>query len=196
MLQMQAWRPTITRAASGAINHRVPDPFERLFLQEYPKVVAIAYRVLADRTAAEDVAQEVFLKSHRRHAPDSERASGWLHAAAVHSALNVIRGDRRRAQRETAHALDPARPAILSPEHIVEDAEQRREVRRALMRLPERTAAVLMLRHSGLSYAEVATALGIKVGNVGTLLRRAEEALRKEVNRATPEGRNAASDLR
>ena len=187
MLQMEAWRPTVTRAALGAINHRVPDPFERLFLQEYPKVLAIAYRVLADRPAAEDVAQEVFLKFHRSHSPDSERASGWLHSAAVHSALNVIRGERRRAQRETAHALDPARPTIANPERLVEEAEQRREVRRALSRLPQRTAAVLMLRHSGLSYAEVATALGIKVGNVGTLLRRAEEALRKEVQRATPE---------
>jgi RNA polymerase sigma-70 factor (ECF subfamily) len=187
MLQMEAWRPTVTRAALGAINHRVPDPFERLFLQEYPKVLAIAYRVLADRPAAEDVAQEVFLKFHRSHSPDSERASGWLHSAAVHSALNVIRGDRRRGQRETAHALDPARPADANPERLVEEAEQRREVRRALNRLPQRTAAVLMLRHSGLSYAEVATALGIKVGNVGTLLRRAEEAMRKEVNRATPE---------
>src|SRR3989454_12853238 len=132
MLQMEAWRPAVTRAPVGAINRRAPDPFERLFLEEYPKVVAIAYRVLADRPAAEDVAQEVFLKFHRSYSPDSERASGWLHSAAVHSALNVIRGDRRRAQRETAHALDPARPSILSPERIVEDAEQRREVRRAL----------------------------------------------------------------
>ena len=187
MLQMQAWRPSVTRAPLSAINQRVPDPFERLFLQEYPKVVAIAYRVLADRPAAEDVAQEVFLKFHRSYPPDSERASGWLHSAAVHSALNVIRGERRRAQRETAHALDPGRPTIASPERLVEEAEQRREVRRALSRLPQRTAAVLMLRHSGLSYAEIATALRIKVGNVGTLLRRAEEALRKEVNRATPE---------
>jgi RNA polymerase sigma factor (sigma-70 family) len=70
---------------------------------------------------------------------------------------------------------------------LVVEAESRREVRRALSRLPQRTAALLMLRYSGLSYAEVATALGMKVGNVGTLLRRAEEALRKEVNRATPE---------
>ena len=187
MLQIQAWRPTVTRAVRAAISQRVPDAFERLFLEEYPKVVAIAYRVLADRAAAEDVAQEVFLKFHRTQSPDSERASGWLHAAAVHSALNVIRGDRRRAQRETAHALDPARSTVASPERLVEEAEQRREVRQALSRLPERTAAVLMLRHSGLSYAEVATALRMKVGNVGTLLRRAEEALRKEVNRATPE---------
>ena len=184
---MEAWRPTVTRAPVVAINQRVPDPFERLFLQEYSKVVAIAYRVLADRPAAEDVAQEVFMKFHRSHSPDSERASGWLHSAAVHSALNLIRGERRRALRETAHALDPVQTPVESPERLVEQAEQRREVRRALSRLPQRTAALLMLRHSGLSYAEVATAMGMKVGNVGTLLRRAEEALRKEVNRATPE---------
>jgi RNA polymerase sigma-70 factor (ECF subfamily) len=187
MLHAQAWQPIVTRTPLEAIRQRVPDPFERLFLEEYPKVVAIAYRVLADRPAAEDVAQEVFLKFHRSHSPDSERAAGWLHAAAVHSALNVIRGERRRAQRETAHALDPAQTPVANPERLVVEAEQRREVHRALSRLPQRTAAVLMLRHSGLSYAEVATALGIKVGNVGTLLRRAEEALRKEVNRATPE---------
>jgi RNA polymerase sigma factor (sigma-70 family) len=187
MLQIEAWRPTVTRTPARAVNQFVPDPFERLFYEEYPKVVAIAYRVLADRMAAEDVAQDVFIKFHRRLSPDSERAAGWLHAAAVHSALNVIRGERRRAQRETAHALDPAHSPVASPERLVEEAAVRREVRQALRKLPQRTAALLMLRYSGLSYAEVATALRIKVGNVGTLLRRAEEALRKEVNRATPE---------
>src|SRR6266850_6273227 len=186
MLQIEAWRPTVTRTPARAVSPLVSDPFERLFLEEYPKVVAIAYRVLADRGAAEDVAQEVFLKFHRRLSPDSDRAAGWLHAAAVHTALNVIRGERRRAQRETAHALDPAQPLATNPERLVEEAAVRREVCQALRKLPQRTAALLVLRYSGLSYAEVATALGMKVGNVGTLLRRAEEALRKEVNRATP----------
>jgi RNA polymerase sigma-70 factor (ECF subfamily) len=187
MLQIEAWRPRVTRTPAGAVSQLVPDPFERLFLEEYPKVVAIAYRVLADRSAAEDVAQDVFIQFHRRVSPGDERAAGWLHAAAVHAALNVIRGERRRAQRETAHAVDPSQPPVANPERLVVEAESRREVRRALSRLPQRTAALLMLRYSGLSYAEVATALGMKVGNVGTLLRRAEEALRKEVNRATPE---------
>src|SRR5919206_2352453 len=104
MLDAHAWRPTVTQAPLAAIKQRVRDPFERLFLQEYPKVVAIAYKVLADPAAAEDVAQEVFLKFHRSLSPNSERASGWLHAAAVHSALNMIRGERRRTLRETAHA--------------------------------------------------------------------------------------------
>jgi RNA polymerase sigma-70 factor (ECF subfamily) len=187
MLYAQAWRRPVTPMPLKAVNTSVPDPFERLFLDEYPKVVAIAYKVLADRTAAEDVAQEVFLKFYRSLSPDSERASGWLHAAAVHSALNVIRGERRRSQRETAHVRDTVDSQIANPEGIVEAAEQRREVRRVLARLPERTASVLLLRHSGLSYAEVASALGLKVGNVGTVLRRAEEALRKEVMHAPSE---------
>src|ERR671936_1160989 len=126
MLRAEVWRPAVTAAPRITIKQRVPDPFERLFLQEYPRVVAIAYRVLADRSAAEDVAQEVFIKFHRSLSPDSERASGWLHAAAVHSALNVIRGERRRAQRETIHARDAAQFAIANPEDVVEEAERRR----------------------------------------------------------------------
>src|SRR2546423_263481 len=126
MLQLDAWRRSLQPAALSPVNYRAADPFERLFVQEYAKVVAIAYRVLADRTAAEDVAQEVFLKFHRSFNPDSERASGWLHAAAVHSALNVIRGERRRAQRETAHALDRSLTAGSAPGHLGGAAGQRR----------------------------------------------------------------------
>jgi RNA polymerase sigma-70 factor (ECF subfamily) len=71
------------------------------------------------------------------------------------------------------------------PEETVLDAEARIEVRRALSRLPRRAAAVLVLRHNGLSYAEVAEAMNVKVGHVGTMLRRAESALRKELQNAS-----------
>src|SRR2546426_4846210 len=167
MLQLDAWRRSLPPATLSAVNHRAADPFERLFVQEYPKVVAIAYRVLADRTAAEDVAQEVFLKFHRSFSPDSERASGWLHAAAVHSALNVIRGERRRAQRESAHALDPVQTSIANPEKVIEDAEGRREVRRPLRPLPGRPPAAPFVSHRGLACSEVGPAPGCKVWNGG-----------------------------
>src|SRR5207249_3848053 len=71
-------------------------------------------------------------------------------------------------------------PAEASYE-AAEAGERRRAVRQALRRLPERSASVLVLRYSGLSYAEVAEALGVGVGQIGTLLRRAEERLRKEL---------------
>jgi RNA polymerase sigma-70 factor (ECF subfamily) len=72
----------------------------------------------------------------------------------------------------------------VDPAVAVERADDGRLLRAALSRLPRRAATVLVLRHSGLSYAEVASAMGVKQGDVGTMVRRAESALRKEVERA------------
>ena len=154
-------------------------------MAEYGKVVAIANRVLADRIEAEDVAQEVFLDFHRKHRADVAYAPAWLHRAAVHVALNRIRSRKRRERRELADARGEDRPAV-DPQQVVEAQEDRRLVRQALHRLPQKPASVLALRYSGLSYVEVGAALGVGAGQVGTLLRRAEQALRKEMNRATP----------
>jgi RNA polymerase sigma-70 factor (ECF subfamily) len=166
-------------------------PFERLFRAEYPTVVAVAYRVLADAHEAEDVAQEVFCQFYRRHSPDAPWAAPWLYRAAAHMALNRIRGNRRRASRESREAVQSGRlhdaaAVSLDPQEAVQRDEQRDEVRAALARLPERSAALLALRYSGLSYGEVAAALDVPVGQIGTLLRRAEAAFRKEMTRATP----------
>jgi RNA polymerase sigma factor (sigma-70 family) len=159
--------------------------FAQLFEAEYRRVVSIAYRVLADAAEAEDVAQEVFVAFHRRHDPDAPYAAAWLHAAAAHAALNAARGNRRRRSREAAHAAHE-RDAVIDPVREAEAGETRREVRAALARLGSKKASVLALRYSGLSYAEVAAALGVQVGQIGTLLRRAEAALRKEMTRGTP----------
>lgn len=160
------------------------EPFERLFMTEYGKVVAVANRVLADRAEAEDVAQEVFLDFHRRHRPESSYAPAWLHRAAVHTALNRIRSRRRRERREQTDSRTRDQP-VVDPQQVVEIEEDRRMVREALTRLPAKSASVLALRYSGLSYVEVGAALGVGSGQVGTLLRRAEQALRKEMTRAT-----------
>jgi RNA polymerase sigma-70 factor (ECF subfamily) len=79
------------------------------------------------------------------------------------------------ALRRDEAAPDPARAA--------ETAETRSEVRAALARLPDRSGALLALRYSGLSYEEIAAALGLRKSSIGTLLSRAEEAFRKEVTK-------------
>jgi RNA polymerase sigma-70 factor (ECF subfamily) len=99
----------------------------------------------------------------------------------VHTALNTLRGERRRVRRDQSLRAVQALP---SAEESVIDRESRAELRRALGRLPHRSAAVVVMRHGGMSYAEIAAALGVKVGHVGTMLRRAESALCKEMNRA------------
>jgi RNA polymerase sigma-70 factor (ECF subfamily) len=160
------------------------ETFEALFNAEYGRVAGIANRVLGDAHEAEDVAQEVFIDFHRLHSASAQYAPAWLHRAAAHTALNRLRGARRRQRRELAQATEEG-TRILDPQKQAEVNEDRREVRRALARLAPKPAAVLVLRASGLSYAEVAQALGVGIGQVGTLLRRAESALRKEVIRGT-----------
>jgi RNA polymerase sigma-70 factor (ECF subfamily) len=159
--------------------------FERFFRAHYPAVVRIALGVTGDAQAAQDVAQDVFITALRRF-PDPDRAdsaAAWVRAAAAHAALNSIRGERRRDRRQQ---LSGAEVAPMGPEETVLDQESRAEVREALRRLPRRSAAVLVLRHSGLSYAEVAEALNVTTGQVGTMLRRAESALRKELHDDAP----------
>ena len=156
--------------------------FEFFFRGHYRAVVRLAESVVRDPQRAQDVAQEVFVDAYRRFPGDYEQAAGWVRVAAVHTALNVLRGERRRDRRQL---LAPVVAPLPSPEDTVIEQESRSDVRRVLRRLPRRSAAVLVMRHGGMSYAEIAETLGVKVGHVGTLLRRAESALRKEMDRET-----------
>jgi RNA polymerase sigma-70 factor (ECF subfamily) len=152
-----------------------------VFRREYPRVVDVAARVLGSRDSAEDVAQEVFLSFGRSAVPAAE-AGGWLSVAAAHTALNVLRSGRRRVSREES-AASAEDPVVSDVVDVVVTREERSQVRAALARLPRTQAVALVLRHSGLSYADVAAALDLSPTSVGTTVRRAESALRKELNR-------------
>jgi RNA polymerase sigma-70 factor, ECF subfamily len=96
---------------------------------------------------------------------------------AVNLGYNALRSSRRRQEYE----MQSGRAALLAqpapePQAAAETSEQRAAVRGVLQRLPERQAKLLVLRHSGLSYKEIAAALKISAASVGTLLVRAEEA--------------------
>lgn len=130
------------------------------------------------------MAQEVFVDFHRLHLPEAAYAGPWLHRAAANTALNAVRSRSRRARREATYgAIQGSRSA--DPAEAAETADERKRVRAALARLPKKSATVLALRYGGLSYAEVASALGVNIGQIGTLLRRAEAALRREMEHAT-----------
>jgi RNA polymerase sigma factor (sigma-70 family) len=168
-------------AVSGSDRGAVRADLDEVFRREYRRVVAVAARVLGSRDQAEDVAQEVFLSFSRSSVPAGE-AAGWLSVAAAHTALNLLRSGRRRASREeTAAGTDDA--VVSDVADTVVTLEERSRVRAALAELPRKQAMALVLRHSGLSYADVAAALDLSPGSVGTTVRRAESALRKELNR-------------
>jgi RNA polymerase sigma-70 factor (ECF subfamily) len=64
---------------------------------------------------------------------------------------------------------------------VAAERAEREAVRSVLSRLPRKQASVLVLRHSGLSYQEISSAVGMSAGSVGTTLRRAEATMRKEL---------------
>ncbi len=173
--------PVSGSSARGALRADLDVVFRR----EYRQVVGVAARVLGSTDQAEDVAQEVFLSFARSSVPADE-AGGWLTVAATHTALNLLRSGRRRSARE--EAADDGQPLVPDVADLVITRDERSSVRAALARLPHKQAAALVLRHSGLSYAEVAAALDMSPGSVGTTVRRAESVLLKELNRhASPE---------
>ena len=168
-------------AVSASLRGAVRADLDEIFRRDYQRVVGVAARVLGSRDHAEDVAQDVFLAFGRSSVPAGE-ARGWLSVAAAHTALNLLRSGRRRASREQTAAA--AHDAVVSDvAEAVVTLEERSRVRAALAGLPRKQAVALVLRHSGLSYADIAAALDMSPGSVGTTVRRAESALRKELNR-------------
>lgn len=162
--------------------------FEALFEREYPVVVAVAYRVLGERGEAEDVAQEVFARAVARHGSRFP-APGALRLAAAHRALNVLRSRRRRIAREVADfqrnrsGRDAAERGA-DPGEILDRGQRALLVRAALARLRPRDAELLAMRYAGASYREVAESLRIDAAHVGTRLARAEQAFKREIERA------------
>ena len=166
---------------TGASPSAVRGDLEEVFRGSYHHVVGVAARVLGSRDQAEDVAQEVFLSFGRSSVPVAE-ARGWLSVAAAHTALNLLRSGRRRAAREESVAA--GQPAVVPDvAEAVVTQEERSRVRAALALLPRKQAVALVLRHSGMSYADVAAALDMSPNSVGTTVRRAESAVREELNR-------------
>lgn len=142
----------------------------------WAKVCATLYRLVGDWDEAEDLALEVFWRLHVRPPRERDKLSSWLYRVTTNVGLNALRSRKRRRQyEEAAEALKLQQAAALDPEAEVERREARRHVRQVLAQMKPRAAQLLILRHSGLSYADIAAALGVASGSVGTLLARAED---------------------
>lgn len=162
------------------------EAFEELVRRHSRGILNLVYRYLGDATAAEDAAQEVFVKVYRarkRYRPEA-RFSTWLYRIAVNHCLNEI-----RARRMHLSAPSPADDLIeekgTTPvDRRLRQDELRREVKEAVDSLPERQRmAVILSRFHEMSYAEIAETMKMSLEAVKSVLFRAKENLRQRLGR-------------
>ena len=159
-----------------------PGALEAVFREHYPRLTGVLTRLTGDRSRAEEIAADVFWKLARRPAlfrPEHNLA-GWLYRAAVNLALDAHRLESRRRLHEREAGIENARTAEAADAlHDVMRQEQQHCVRSVLAALKPAQAKLLLLRHSGFSYQELAVLLKCNPRSVGTLLARAESAFEK-----------------
>ena len=160
--------------------------FEAAFHQHWPKVYGVIFRLVGERAEAEDLALEAFWRLYRRAPrliPDGN-LGGWLYRVATNLGFNALRARRRRgAYEQQAGKWTLEDNAGLDPSLEAERNEERKQVRIALGRMKPRSARLLVLRHSGLSYAELAEVLKVAPSSIGTMLARAEEQFEEHYRR-------------
>ena len=168
-----------------------------LLLQRYrTPLVNFLYRIVRDSGAAEDLAQEVFLRVYRardRYAP-SAKFTTWLFRIATNLALNSVRDTRHQRMEVSLDApvtmdaedgderpLDVAEKNPNIEEHLVQEA-QKDMIRKSIDKLPEKQrAAVLLHKYQELDYGEISKILQCSESALKSLLFRAYETLRVEL---------------
>jgi len=155
-----------------------PASVRALVARKLPRLLSLAGRMLGDASAAEDVAQEAFLrvwKQAPRWRPGAARFDTWLYRVA----LNLCY-DRLRRRRELSYAEPPDRAdEAPGPERGLEAADTGRRVSAALQALPDRQREAIVLCHyQELGNIEAAAIIGVSVEALESLLGRGRRTMR------------------
>ncbi|HZE20227.1 MAG TPA: RNA polymerase sigma factor [Candidatus Angelobacter sp.] len=153
----------------AGVRRRDPEALAAFFERHFDRVYALVFRLLGNRHAAEDAAQEVFLKIHRAaHTLDPDRDPlPWITTIAYNVCRDLWRSGAYRLSRYSTPIDDPEHgdtPLVSredDPEQALLRSERRDQVHRAIAELPEALRAAVVLReYHGLSYEQVAETTG------------------------------------
>jgi RNA polymerase sigma-70 factor (ECF subfamily) len=165
-------------------NHlETPEPrtFASVLRAHQSMVFSIAYHFLRDRSAAEEVAQDVFLQLHRRfdELKTDQHVAYWLRKVSSHRCIDYVR--KRKLQ--AAVSLDDAPPASVESEP--KDHFLNRRLQSLIGSLPEKPRMVMVLRYQeDLMPEEIASVMGMPVRTVKSHLQRSLAMLREKIDRS------------
>jgi RNA polymerase sigma factor (sigma-70 family) len=166
-------RPQGSRGA-GAARSRL----EELYLRHAPDAVRVAYLLTGDAALAQDLGQEAFVRVAARlvHLRNPDSFGAYLRQTVV----NLVRMHARRRRAERA-ALQRAAALPVEPP-VLPDVAGRDSLRGALLRLPVRQRAAIVLRfYEDLSERDAAGVLRCRPGTVASLVSRGMATLRRYV---------------
>ncbi len=165
--------------------------FDPLVHKYQNKIINLVSRYVKDPNAARDVAQEAFLKAYRgldKFRGDSAFYT-WLYRIAINTAKNYLVSENRRVpdiEVDASEAEQYGDNAPLhenaSPERMLLTDEIRRVVMDTIESLPDDLRTAILLRElEGMSYEQIAQAMGCPIGTVRSRIFRAREAIDKKL---------------
>ncbi|SFX20313.1 RNA polymerase sigma factor, sigma-70 family [Thermoactinomyces sp. DSM 45891] len=155
------------------------DDFESLFKNHYPMVVRQIMRIIPSQSIAEDIAQDVFVRFYRMDRSSVKHIPAWLIKMAIHTSYNYVRSEKRHLARIEKESLYVTGTTISTESRWLQ-RDEIATVRDILAQMDERERDLLLMKYSGFSYDELAEAVNINKGSVGTFLSRAKERFRKK----------------
>ena len=167
------------------------ESFELLLAKYRTPLINFLCRMVREQAAAEDLAQEVFLRVYRarREYSPSAKFTTWLFRIATNLALNAIRDGRHRQMQvsidtprdEDEPVIEIAAREARADERLIEE-ERNQMIRGAILALPEKQrAAVILHKYQEMEYAEIGKILGCSESALKSLLFRAYETLRVQL---------------
>jgi len=176
------------RVGSGEIT-----AFKKLVKRYQRMVTGTIYRYTGNHHEVEDLAQEIFLKVYKaatRYTPQA-KFSTWLYRVVTNHCLNYRRSQKRDALLTSTDSSFPGedKPSLQlaeaqdkQPEKLLQQQELQAALKRVINELPDRQRIALILyRFEGLSYKEIAQALGCSLSAVESLIFRAMTSLKERL---------------
>lgn len=148
------------------------EEFKLNYEKYFPIVYKQLYYLVGSNELAEDLAQEVFIKYYNK-SEEIEFLGAWLSKVTVNTALNYLRGEKRRMQREES-IFEEVDSIFLLEDEIIRN-EEVKFVRMILSSIPDKQRICLILKFSGYSYDEIHDATNIPKNSIGQLIARGKQ---------------------
>jgi RNA polymerase sigma-70 factor (ECF subfamily) len=170
----------------NGLNHVID--VDQLFREHHVSLTRYLTRHCGDADVAADVVQETYLRLIARPPAHDTHMRAWLFTVATNVIREAARTSRRRHRLlHLGAARTPMADPARAPDGDVEAGELRQAMDRLLADLPDRDRTMLLMREEGFSHQEIADAVQVKPGSVGTLLVRALEKIAPAVERMSKE---------